>query len=97
VLSGALRDVCADIAAADRHIVTAQLSVHTPIENLRRTELRIADSAERQRQAQLRATNRTNALLGRIHRQGHLPGYDKYPKGKGSHDARRAARAGVRP
>jgi hypothetical protein len=93
-----LKEVCNDIAQADKDIVAAELHVTGPMENLRRTELRIADNAAKQRSQQITLQRRTNSLLTRLHKSqnARLPGYGKTPPGKGSHNARKANHAGVR-
>jgi hypothetical protein len=92
-----LREVCADVMQADKDIVAAELGLHTPIEGLRRTELRIGESASRQRERQIRAQHETNTLLRRLDRyKGPVPGFNKERPGTGGHHARKAAHAGVK-
>jgi hypothetical protein len=93
-----LRNVCADVIQADKDIVAAIHGTQTPMENLRRTEVRIADRAEKQRQEMIREGRTTNNLLRRLerHPRGPTPGFGKEPKGVGSHHARKNAAAGVK-
>jgi len=98
VLFRGLKDICSDVMKADHDIVGAIQDTRTPMEALRRTELRIADRAERQRQEMIREGRTTNRLLGRLdrHPRGPTPGFHKEPKGVGSHHARKANSAGVK-
>jgi hypothetical protein len=97
VLLRGLRDVCADIAAADKDIVAAELALVHPMENLRRTELRIADQASQQRDRQIRLQGHTNTLLAKLNRDKGVPGFNKERPGTGSKHAAAASRAGVKP
>jgi hypothetical protein len=92
-----LRDVCNDIAAADKDIVALQLAFAHPVETLRRTELRIANEASQQRDRQIRLQSQTNTLLQKLNRDKGVPGFNKERPGTGSKHARMAAAAGVKP
>jgi hypothetical protein len=89
--------VVGQLGRVGHEIVASERSVVKPLDLLHQDNVRIAGEAARQRDAQLRATEHGNVLLTRIAtRRAELPGYDKQPKGKGSKDARAAARAGNR-
>lgn len=96
VLRG-FRDVCADIASASKDIVAAELGLRSPMENLRRTELRIGEHAAQQRDRQIRLQTQTNTLLAKLNRDKGVPGFNKERPGTGSKHARAAAAAGVKP
>lgn len=91
-----LREVCTDITAADKDIVAAELGLVSPIESLRRTELRIGDHAAQQRERQIRLARETNTLLRKLDKAKGVPGFNKERPGTGSKHARKAALAGVR-
>jgi hypothetical protein len=71
--------------------------VARPLDVLHQGNLRIAAAAEQQRDAMLKAQQRTNAELRALRRHGATPpGFGKYPHGTGSKDARMGAKAGNR-
>jgi hypothetical protein len=79
----------------------ADLKIIKPLQVIREENLKIATAAARQRAAQLKATEKTNATLAQIHGTQVAsiipPGHGKKPRGRGSHHARKAALAGGRP
>lgn len=91
-----LREICTDIMQADKDIVAEVLALRSPMENLRRTELRIADQASQQRDRQLRATRETNTLLRKLDRAKGVPGFGKERPGTGGKHAGKASKVGVK-
>lgn len=80
----------------------ADLKIIQPLQVIRDETVKIASAAQKQRLAQLKATETTNTILrgqNKIMRAlgaGNTDGFGKQPKGKGSHDARTAAKVGSR-
>lgn len=70
--------------------------VARPLDVLHQDNVRIAATAEHQREAILKATQRTNSEIRALRKFGPTPGFGKYPHGKGSKDARASAKAGNR-
>lgn len=79
-----------------RFAAVEEAHVARPLEVLHRDNVRIAATAEHQREALLKAAQRTNVELRALRRPGRTPGFDKYPHGKGSKDARMGAETGSR-
>jgi hypothetical protein len=93
----ALREVCKDVLQAEKGIVAAEIHSRTPVENLRRATLRVADHAAQQRDRLIQEGRTQNNLLRKLNRtHGPSPGFHKEPKGAGSHHARRNAQIGVK-
>lgn len=80
--------------ASERHLLAAELKIVEPLDRLRADQARIGAHASQQRERLIRSSDRTNTLLRKMAQHGKPPGYDKQPKGKGSHDARQATVVG---
>lgn len=77
----------------------ADIKIIRPLEVIRSENAKIADAAKKQREKQIALAQKQLAVARAIKNTqvGPLPGHDKQRRGRGSRDARRAARAGVRP
>jgi hypothetical protein len=79
-----------------RFAAVEEAHVSQPLNILHQDNVRIAAAAAHQREALLKAQQRTNAELRGLRRYGPAPGFGKYPHGTGSKDARMGAKTGNR-
>lgn len=90
---GELVKIVAGLSEICHDIMAAEAAITKPLDVLHNDNIRIASEAARQRDAQLRATDRTNRELRQLRRgTGKVPGFNREPHGKASHDARLASR-----